>query len=116
MIQVENLSFSYSDKPFISNMNFTVHEGEIFGFLGPSGAGKSTLQKILTGMLPSYKGSVSVNEIAHFIGIGEYKLFSYLRNVGILFKNENNDNVPYEKPVHKGKFTAIPAIAPDGSA
>ena len=64
MIQVENLSFSYSDKPFISNMNFTVHEGEIFGFLGPSGAGKSTLQKILTGMLPSYKGSVSVNGIA----------------------------------------------------
>ena len=54
MIQVENLSFSYSDKPFISNMNFTVHKGEIFGFLGPSGAGKSTLQKILTGMLPSY--------------------------------------------------------------
>ena len=57
-----------------------------------------------------------MNEIAHFIGIGEYKLFSYLRNVGILFKNEDNYNVPYEKPVHKGKFTAIPAIAPDGSA
>ena len=67
-------------------------------------------------LLMDSKGTFSVNEIAHFIGIGEYKLFSYLRNVGILFKNENNDNVPYEKPVHKGKFTAIPAIAPDGSA
>lgn len=67
-------------------------------------------------LLMDSKGTFSVNEVAHFIGIGEYKLFSYLRNVGILFKNENNDNVPYEKPVHKGKFTAIPAIAPDGSA
>lgn len=67
-------------------------------------------------LLMDSKGTFSVNEIAYFIGIGEYKLFSYLRNVGILFKNENNDNVPYEKPVHKGKFTAIPAIAPDGSA
>lgn len=67
-------------------------------------------------LLMDSKGTFSVNEIAHFIGIGEYKLFSYLRNVGILFKNENNDNVPYEKPVHKGKFAAIPAIAPDGSA
>ena len=47
MITVENLSFSYSQLPFIENMNFQVRSGEIFGFLGPSGAGKSTLQKIL---------------------------------------------------------------------
>lgn len=63
MIQVKDLSFSYSKKPFISNMNFEVHKGEIFGFLGPSGAGKSTLQKILIGMLPTYQGSVKVNGI-----------------------------------------------------
>lgn len=62
------------------------------------------------------KGTFSVNEIAHFIGIGEYKLFTRMRDVGILFKNENGDNVPYEKPVHKGKFTTVPAIAPDGVA
>lgn len=63
MIQVKNLSFGYTDKPFISDMNFEVREGEIFGFLGPSGAGKSTLQKILIGMLPKYEGSVRVNGI-----------------------------------------------------
>lgn len=67
-------------------------------------------------LLMNTKGTFSVNEIAHFIGIGEYNLFSYMRNVGLLFKNENGDNVPYEKPVMKGKFTAIPAIAPDGTA
>lgn len=67
-------------------------------------------------LLMDTKGTFSVNEIAHFIGIGEYKLFSYMRNVGLLFKNENGDNVPYENPTNKGKFTAIPAIAPDGTA
>lgn len=67
-------------------------------------------------LLMDTKGTFSVNEIAHFIGIGEYKLFSYMRNVGLLFKNENGDNVPYENPTNKGKFTAIPAIAPDGIA
>lgn len=61
MIQVNNLTFSYTQKPFIQNMNFSVSKGEIFGFLGPSGAGKSTLQKILLGMLPNYQGSVVVN-------------------------------------------------------
>ena len=51
MITVKNLSFSYSQLPFIENMNFQVRSGEIFGFLGPSGAGKSTLQKILIGKI-----------------------------------------------------------------
>lgn len=63
MITVENLSFSYTKKPVISNMNFSVKKGEIFGFLGPSGAGKSTLQKVLIGMLTAYKGSVKVNGV-----------------------------------------------------
>ncbi len=60
MIQVKDLTFSYTGKPFIQNMNFNVEKGEIFGFLGPSGAGKSTLQKILLGMLPGYEGSATV--------------------------------------------------------
>ncbi len=63
MINVENLFFSYTNKPFIQNISFSVKKGEIFGFLGPSGAGKSTLQKILIGMLLTYKGSVKVNVI-----------------------------------------------------
>ena len=61
MIQVSHLSFSYTKKPFIQDMSFSVSKGEIFGFLGPSGAGKSTVQKILLGILPGYQGSALVN-------------------------------------------------------
>lgn len=63
MIQVKNLSFSYTKRPFISHMSFCVSPGEIFGFLGPSGAGKSTLQKVLTGMITAYQGSAMVNGV-----------------------------------------------------
>ena len=63
MIQVQDLNFSYSRKPFIENINFEVRRGEIFGFLGPSGAGKSTLQKILTGLITTYTGGVTVNGV-----------------------------------------------------
>jgi fluoroquinolone transport system ATP-binding protein len=67
MISVKNLNFSYTKKPFIEKVAFDVGHGEIFGFLGPSGAGKSTLQKILTGLLTDYDGSVVVNgeEVNH---------------------------------------------------
>lgn len=60
MIEIKDLRFSYTKKPFIEHMSFSVRKGEIFGFLGPSGAGKSTLQKLLTGQLPKYGGSVRV--------------------------------------------------------
>lgn len=63
MITVDKLTYSYTKKPFIKEMSFTVSKGEIFGFLGPSGAGKSTLQKILIGMLPTYQGSAMVNGV-----------------------------------------------------
>lgn len=63
MISVKDLKFSYTNRPFIESMSFDVRDGEIFGFLGPSGAGKSTLQKILTGLLTDYKGSVRVNGV-----------------------------------------------------
>lgn len=61
MIQVNQLQFSYTKQPFIEHVDFSVGSGEIFGFLGPSGAGKSTLQKILTGLIPRYGGSVVVD-------------------------------------------------------
>ena len=61
MISVDSLCFSYTARPFIEGMSFSVKDGEIFGFLGPSGAGKSTLQKILIGLLTSFRGRVTVN-------------------------------------------------------
>ncbi len=63
MIEIKNLSFSYTKEPFVRDINFSVKSGEIFGFLGPSGAGKSTIQKVLIGMLPNYNGSVKVNHV-----------------------------------------------------
>lgn len=61
MILVNDVSFSYTKKPFVEQISFEVARGEIFGFLGPSGAGKSTLQKILTGLITNYQGSARVD-------------------------------------------------------
>lgn len=61
MIKVKDLTFSYGkEKQTLHGLNFTVEEGEIFGFLGPNGSGKSTTQKILTGILKGHGGSVSL--------------------------------------------------------
>jgi fluoroquinolone transport system ATP-binding protein len=62
MIHVDTLDFAYpnADDYTLHDLSFEVGTGEIFGFLGPSGAGKSTTQKVLTGLLDDYRGSVRV--------------------------------------------------------
>lgn len=62
MIKVDNLSFTYkkTHKLAISNVNFHIKEGEIFGFLGPSGAGKTTTQRLIIGLLRGYEGNIEV--------------------------------------------------------
>lgn len=63
MITVDNLKFSYTSKSpeVVKDISFFMNRGEVFGFLGPSGAGKSTAQKILTGQLKNYSGSVKID-------------------------------------------------------
>lgn len=62
VIRVRGLTFSYpkSSAPTLRGMDFSVHRGEIFGFLGPSGAGKSTTQKLLIGLLRGHGGEAAV--------------------------------------------------------
>lgn len=62
MIEVQQLGYSYerTATPAISDLNFCIKWGEVFGFLGPSGAGKSTTQKILIGLLRGYQGNIRV--------------------------------------------------------
>ena len=60
MIELKNVTKYFGDYPAITDISFTVDDGEIVGFLGPNGAGKSTTMKIITGFLPPSAGKISV--------------------------------------------------------
>lgn len=47
-------------KNAVSDISFTVEEGEIVGFLGPNGAGKTTTLKMLSGILYPSGGNATV--------------------------------------------------------
>jgi len=61
MIEVENLTKYYGNRPAIENITFRVEKGEILGFLGPNGAGKTTTMRILAGFFPPTKGVARVS-------------------------------------------------------
>src|SRR5580765_2679806 len=60
MIEVENLTKRYSGQTAVSDISFTVAQGEIVGLLGENGAGKSTTMRILSCYLPASSGTVRV--------------------------------------------------------
>ncbi len=60
VIEVEDLAKYYGDVRAVDGINFSVQEGEIFGFLGPNGAGKTTTINVLTGLARMTAGSVRV--------------------------------------------------------
>jgi drug efflux transport system ATP-binding protein len=59
-IEVSDLTKRFGDFTAVSQLNFTVRNGDIFGFLGANGAGKSTTIRMLCGLLQSTSGTATV--------------------------------------------------------
>jgi ABC-2 type transport system ATP-binding protein len=60
MIDVRNVSKVLGGNAAVSDLNFQVQQGEIFGFIGPSGSGKTTTIRLLTGVYTPTSGDVRV--------------------------------------------------------
>ncbi len=67
VISVRRLAKRYGGGPdaivALSDIDFSVGEGEFMSIVGPSGCGKSTLLKILAGLIPATAGEANLNDI-----------------------------------------------------
>ena len=61
LLSIKGLEKSYGSVIALKNANFEVSPGEIHALLGANGAGKSTLVKILTGVITSNSGTISLH-------------------------------------------------------
>jgi ABC-type Fe3+/spermidine/putrescine transport system ATPase subunit len=62
MLDIQNISFSYTDTPVIKNVSFTINKGDNISIIGESGCGKSTLLKLLYGLYDLDEGKIFYNE------------------------------------------------------
>lgn len=60
VIVTEDLTKIYRRQVAVDRLNFTVNEGEIFGFLGPNGAGKTTTLLMLLGLTEPTSGRARI--------------------------------------------------------
>lgn len=70
----------YDEIHALSDVSFTIRDGEMVGYIGPNGAGKSSTIKILSGVLTPDSGTVLVD------GRVPYRdRIRHVRNIGVVF-------------------------------
>lgn len=72
----------------VHDLDLTIAEGSIFGFIGPSGSGKTTTVRLLTGVVEPTGGSVEVmgTDPAHFDAEARGRL-GYMPQLSVLYPN-----------------------------
>jgi ABC-2 type transport system ATP-binding protein len=58
MLEARQLVKRFHGHAVVDHVSFTVHRGEVVGYLGPNGSGKTTTTRMLTGLLEPTSGGV----------------------------------------------------------
>jgi len=61
LLSVENITVAYGEMIAVSDVSFSVREGELFTLLGANGAGKTTILCTISGLLKPVKGRIVVD-------------------------------------------------------
>lgn len=61
VLEVKNVSKSFSEQVIIHDLSFCVKGGETFGLLGPNGAGKTTMMRMIMNILKPDSGEILFN-------------------------------------------------------
>ena len=94
LLEVSHVTYSYhtlsGETTALSDITFSVDEGEFLVIVGPSGCGKSTLLSLLSGLIPTEQGSIRLSHtpfIKHQTDIGYMLQKDHLFEWRTVYKN-----------------------------
>jgi len=61
LVRFNNVALGYKRRAVLSNLSFSVYEGEFFGIIGGSRSGKTTLLRALLGILKPMRGEITIH-------------------------------------------------------
>ena len=111
MIQVNNISKSFSGNPVLKNVSVVFHPGKVNFIIGRSGSGKSVLTKCIVGLMEVDKGEIIFND-RNFTNLDRWDRKSIRQEMGMLFQGsalfdslavEENVNFPLRLFSRKSK-------------
>lgn len=94
-IEFKNVSFGYSDREIINNLNLIIKKGETVALVGASGSGKSTIANLITRFYDVTGGQILIDGIdIRNIKLKAYrKLFGLVTQDSILFNDTAFNNI-----------------------
>lgn len=99
-IQLENLSFSYSERQVLKSINLTIPKGKTVALVGPSGGGKSTLMDLIPRFIEAESGRVTIDNM----DVRDLKMESLWSMIGVvnqesvLFNDSIFNNIAFGMP------------------
>lgn len=86
-LELRNLSLAFGDTEVLRDISLQTGDAGVLAVVGPSGGGKSTLLRVLAGLLPPDRGSLSWD--GRPVPEREAELLAYRRSVGTVFQAYN---------------------------
>lgn len=85
IIELDDLWFSYGDRPVLKGVHLALESGKISAILGTSGCGKTTLLKLIAGQLRPQRGAVRFKgQVVH--RMNDRQLYQMRREMGMMFQ------------------------------
>ncbi|MDE7439318.1 MAG: ATP-binding cassette domain-containing protein [Clostridia bacterium] len=81
-IEIRNLSKSFRGMYAVDNLNMTVPQGAIYGFIGENGSGKSTTEKLICGHLVPDGGEIKLFGKSHSDAGVRVRVGALIENAG----------------------------------
>ena len=87
IVEVTDLTKTFSKLEAVKGVSFNIHEGEVFGFLGPNGAGKTTTISMLCTLIRPTSGSAKLNGYDVILDKNAVR-----RSIGLVFQDTTLDD------------------------
>ncbi len=95
-VDIENLTFGYTDEIVLDNVSLNIKPGEFVAIIGESGIGKTTLLRIIMSFMGNYTGKVDFfdeNGLTDPANANTRRFISYVPQGNTLFSGTVRENI-----------------------
>ena len=109
MLQIKNLKTTINDKSILNGINLNVGAGEVHAIMGPNGSGKSTLVSLLTGLMPTTKGEITLGDrnVSDLGPEGVSTVIAPVLQETFLFADTLRENLTFGRPIPDGEINRV---------